>query len=254
MLQRLSTQRLPWPLPALVVWAAAWGLFLLAHRGLRLPLAPSLLLAAALAVTFSLRAETRWRRLFTAWGFPLSLAASGLLGEVPSWAWLVPLVTLALFYPVRSWSDAPLFPTPAGALRGLAALVPMPPGARILDAGCGLGDGLIELRREYPDAQLAGLEWSWPLALSCAARLRDARVRRGDIWSADWSGYALVYVFQRPESMARAAQKAARELKDGAWLASLEFPVPGLAPTHTLVCADGRRVWVYRMSRDYPVS
>jgi len=73
-------------------------------------------------------------------------------------------------------------------------------------------------------------------------------VRRGDIWSADWSGHALVYLFQRPESMARAAQKAARELKDGAWLVSLEFAVPGLAPTHTLVCADGRRVWVYRMS------
>ena len=31
--------------------------------------------------------------------------------------------------------------------------------------------------------------------------------RRGDIWAADWSGYELVYLFQRPESMARALSR-----------------------------------------------
>jgi hypothetical protein len=46
--------------------------------------------------------------------------------------------------------------------------------------------------------------------------------------------------------MARAARKAARELAPGAWLASLEFAVPGLAPTKTLACGDGRRVRLYQ--------
>ena len=64
-----------------------------------------------------------------------------------------------------------MFPTPAGAL-GLARLVPLPPEARVLDAGCGLGDGLRELHREYPQTQLAGVEWSWPLRLACAWRCR----------------------------------------------------------------------------------
>ena len=58
----------------------------------------------------------------------------------------------------------------------------------------------------------------------------------------------MVYLFQRPESMARAATKAQDELRVGAWLASLEFPVPDLAPTQALACRDGRTLWLYRMA------
>jgi SAM-dependent methyltransferase len=238
--------RMPWPLPALLTWAASWGVFMLASRWLKMSAVESALLAAGIAITFSFRGDTRWRRIFIAWGFPLSLGASGLIGEVPAWAWLLPLLLLAVMYPMHTWRDAPLFPTPGDALQGLARLVPLLPGAKIVDAGCGLGQALAELRREYPEAELHGLEWSWPLRIICAWRVRFARVRRADIWRADWSGYDMVYLFQRPESMPRAALKAGRELRPGAWLASLEFEVPELAPTETLACADGRNVWLYQ--------
>ena len=237
---------IPWPLPALLIWAASWSVFILCLRWLKLSPVIALLLAATLAITFSFRGATRWRRIFIAWGFPLSLGASGLVGTVPPWAWLLPLALLAACYPVTAWRDAPLFPTPAGALNGLARLVLLRDGARIVDAGCGLGDGLKELRREYPSAQLFGLEWSWPLRAACSWRLPFAKVRRADIWAADWSAYDMVYLFQRPESMPRAADKAGRELRPGAWLASLEFPVPELAATKLLRCADGRSVWLYQ--------
>ncbi len=151
---------------------------------------------------------------------------------------------------MRSWRDAPLFPTPRGALAGLARSVKLPPSARVIDAGCGLGDGLRELRHEYPQARLEGLEWSWPLVWACRWRCRWAAVRRRDLWAADWSGCDLVYLFQRPESMARAAAKAARELRPGAWLASLEFEAPGLRPHAVHACADGRPLWLYRVPFD----
>ena len=238
-----------WPLPALLTWAACWALFT-AARHLDLPAPAAIALAAALGAAFSLRGSTPWRRVFIAAGFPLSLAASGLGGAVPAWAWLLPLAFLALVYPLKAWSDAPLFPTPAGALDGLALLAPLPAGARVLDAGCGLGDGLRELRRAYPQAAIHGLEWSWPLRFACALRCRFARVqadvRRGDIWAADWSGFAIVYLFQRPESMARAWDKARRELRPGSWMASLEFEVAGQAPQEMLQCLDGRVLWLYR--------
>ena len=237
---------MPWPLPALLTWGASWAVFIVASRWLKLPPMVALLLAAGLAVTFSLRGTTRWQRVFIALGFPLSLSISGVLVEVPSWVWLLPLLVLAALYPIRSWRDAPLFPTPHGALAGLARSVPLPKGARIVDAGCGLGDGLRELRREYPDARIEGWEWSWPLRIACAWRARFASVRRADIWQVDWSGCQMVYLFQRPESMVRAADKASRELKAGAWMASLEFNVPHLVPAKILECADGRRVWLYR--------
>jgi hypothetical protein len=77
---------------------------------------------------------------------------------------------------------------------------------------------------------LDGIEWSWPLRVACALRCPWARVRRADMWKTDWSGYQMVYLFQRPESMARAAAKAQAEMAPGTWLVSLEFAVPGVLP------------------------
>lgn len=218
--------RLPWPAPALIAWAGAWALhaLLLPRAG---PLA-ALLAGCALGTLASLWGTRWWRRVLIALGFPLSLALTG-AAALPAWAWLIPLVLLLAVYPLNAWRDAPLFPTPAGALQGLETLAPLPPGARVLDAGCGLGDGLRALRQAYPQAQLDGLERSWPLRWLCALRCPWARVRQGDIWLADWGSYQLVYLFQRPESMTRALVKAG-EMAPGSWLVSLEFPLPGVAP------------------------
>jgi SAM-dependent methyltransferase len=237
---------LPWPLPALLTWAAAWAIFL----GLGAwPIGPlgaffSALAAAAAAAWFG---RTPWRRAFMLGGFPLSLLASGILADaLPAWVWLIALALLLALYPLNAWRDAPLFPTPTDALRGLAAKVALSPGASVLDAGCGLGAGLQALRHEYPAARLTGLEWSWPLALACAARCRFASVRRADIWTCDWSGQDLVYLFQRPESMPRAMQKAAREMRPGSWLVSLEFEALGWAPQGQLKNVEGKPVWLYQ--------
>ena len=234
-----------WPLPALLAWAACWGVFV-GVGGLGAGLAIAMGAGAATGAALSLLGGTPWRRVFVGLGFPMSLAASGLASALPAWGWLLPLGLLALVYPMNAWRDAPLFPTPEGGLRGLARLAVLPADARVLDAGCGLGAGLRELLREYPQAQLEGMEWSWPLRWACALRCRFARVRRADIWAADWSAFDLVYLFQRPESMARAWDKARRELRPGSWMASLEFEVAGQAPHQTLQCADGRVLWLYR--------
>lgn len=213
--------------------------------GLSAPLA--LAAASALGVGFSLLAGTWWRRAIVGVGFPLSMALMALSGmaSLPPWTWLLPLGLLLLIYPLNAWRDAPLFPTPAHALRDLAAQAPLKEGALVLDAGCGLGDGLMALREAYPMARLHGLEWSWPLRVVSAWRCPWARIRQGDIWRADWRGYDLVYLFQRPESMPRAVTKAQAELKAGAWLASLEFEAIALRAQSSLRCPDGRTVWLY---------
>ena len=228
-----------------MAWCAAWALFAVL-RGVPASGGLAPLLATALGVVLALPASTPWRRVFVAAGFPLSLFAAGVAGTMPGWAWLVAGGLLAALYPLNAWRDAPLFPTPPGALAGLAGLAPLHDGAQVLDAGCGLGDGLRELRREYPRVRLAGIEWSWPLCVLCALRCRFATVRRGDLWRADWSGADLVYLFQRPESMPRAAAKAASEMRADAWLVSLEFEIPGASAERVLQCANGRRVWLYR--------
>ena len=238
-----------WPLPAVLAWSFCWAALL----GLRsLGLAPwaALALACALGLACALAGSTRWRRAFIALGFPLSVALSGFASGAslaPGWVWLPPLLLLLLLYPLNAWRDAPLFPTPANALRELPNFAPLEPDDLVLDAGCGLGDGLKALRQAYPGCSMHGVEWSWPLRAACALRCPWARVRQGDLWRADWSGYALVYLFQRPESMARAAHKARTEMRPGSWLVSLEFEAQELVAKARLQTPDGRALWLYQI-------
>lgn len=234
-----------WPLPALLTWALAWSIFI-GLRAAGLGAGAAFVVALLAAGLAAWTGRTPWRRLFMLAGFPLSLLVSGAAGAVPGWIWLLPLLLLLALYPLGSWGDAPLFPTPTEALNGLAGRAPLPDGAVVVDAGCGLGAGLIALHREYPQVQILGWEWSWPLALLCALRCRFARVRRADIWARDWSGCDMVYLFQRPESMPRAVEKAAAELRPGAWLVSLEFEATQLQPQARLETVKGKPVWLYR--------
>jgi hypothetical protein len=233
-----------WPLPALLAWGGSWWLFG-ALRWLAWPAWLAISAATVTGVLLSVMAGTFWRRLAIAAGFPLSMLLSGSVA-LPAWAWLLPLLVVALVYPMNAWRDAPLFPTPAAALRELAQQAPLPDGAQVLDAGCGLGHGLRALRAVYPRAKLHGVEWSWPLRALAAILCPWARIRQGDMWKADWSGYDMVYLFQRPESMPRAVAKARAELKPGAWLVSLEFVAEELKPTAKLHSVEGKPVWLYR--------
>ena len=243
-----TNNRLPvlltWPVPALLVWGGAWMSYALAVSiGAAAPW--PMLAACALGVIFSVVGSTRSRQLALALGFPLSLWLSG-THAVPSWAWLAPLALALLVYPVGSWRDAPLFPTPLQALRELSLRAPLPAGAALLDAGCGLGDGLRALRVAYPEARFFGIEASWPLRLMAAVRCRWAKIWQGDIWLEDWRGYDMVYLFQRPETMARAVAKAQAELKPGAWLVSLEFVASSIEPTAVVYASSERPVWMYQ--------
>lgn len=244
--------RLPWPAPALLVWAAGWLAWVALSRA---GLAPG----AAFALAWALSSPLAWachgrlRRLIASAGLPLSALALALATGIalPPWLWLLPLVLLLAAYPLRAWRDAPYFPTSCGALQGLDAVTGAP--RRVLDLGCGLGHGLAELHRLWPQAELRGVEWSPPLAWLAALRARaggwPARVQRGDMWALPWAGHDLVYLFQRPESMTGAWAKARRELAPGAWLVSLEFVVPGVEPWTSLQGAGRRTVWIYRIPR-----
>jgi SAM-dependent methyltransferase len=237
----------PWPLPALVAWALSWAVAGSSAQlfGHALGAGGALLAGTAFGALAALAVRGPWRRGWVAAGFPLSALALGLAGDVPAWVWALGLAPLLLAYPLRAWRDAPFFPTPPGALSGMAEHVKAP--ARVLEAGCGLGHGLAELRRIWPAACLHGVEWSPLLAAVARWRRRDAQVSRGDLWRTPWAGYELVYLFQRPESMPRAWAKASAEMQPGSWLASLEFAVPDVMPTASLPGAQGRPVWLYRL-------
>ena len=250
----------------MLTWALAWALAL-ALKAAQAPLWVALALPTMLSVCATWLphvASTPWRRVFVAGGFPLSVLAMGQGAGLPGWLWLAPLALLLLAYPVHAWRDAPVFPTPRGALAELplhAPLLPLqqassdqtsPAIPQLLDAGCGMGDALIELHAAYPQARIHGIEWSWLWRAVAALRCPWAKVRQGDMWAQSWAGFDLVYLFQRPETMPRAMAKAQAEMRAGTWLVSLEFEgrdAQGVAltPHARLSLAGGRPIWVYRM-------
>jgi hypothetical protein len=247
---------LPWPLPALLAWAGGWAAWQAAAHAGAAPL-PAWGLGLGAALLLAGLCRGRWRRLLAAAGFPLSTLALGGLPSLPAWGWALLVLPLLALYPLGAWRDAPFFPTPRNALRGLEGLPGLAaPGAPLsmLDAGCGLGHGLAALRAVWPQARLAGIERGTLLRWGARLRCRWARVQGGDMWAADWSGHDLVYLFQRPESMPRAWAKACAELAPGAWLVSLEFAVPGVAEQARLDGSGRRPVWAYRVPPSTPAA
>jgi len=236
---------LTWPVPALLAWGSSWLIFK-ALQAADLSDTTALIAAAFWGGFLSKFGATPMRKALIVLGFPLSMLASSNTLHAPPLAWLMLLLLIVLVYPRKAWRDAPLFPTPKKALKQLPDHIPLLGGARILDAGSGMGDGLIALRDAYPRADLHGLEMSWPLRLLSALRCSFARIRQGDIWLADWRSYDLVYLFQRPESMPRAVEKAEAELRRGAWLVSLEFEARELVPHAVVDTPHGRTVWIYQ--------
>ena len=236
-------------MPALLAWTISWLLYL-SLLGAGIASWISVTLATVAGALASVMASTLARRIAVATGFPLSLLLSGAVA-LPPWAWLLPLAVVLLVYPMNAWRDAPLFPTPSLALKDLAAHAPLAPGAVVLDAGCGLGHGLRALRKVYPEATLCGIEWSWPLRAAAGLLCPWARIRQGDMWRDDWRGVDMVYLFQRPETMPRAVEKARAELKPGAYLVSLEFVAEELAPHAILTTLPDKPVWIYRAPFKY---
>ncbi|MFZ2649239.1 MAG: class I SAM-dependent methyltransferase, partial [Burkholderiaceae bacterium] len=96
----MALPALRWPVPALLVWAAAWAVFAVL-RALAVPALFAALAATLLGVSACGVAACRgspWRRALMAAGFPLSLAVSAIAGALPAWAWLLPLALLAALY------------------------------------------------------------------------------------------------------------------------------------------------------------
>jgi len=208
-----------------------------------------MLLTTLLGVVASVMAKRQGfsmaRSVALAFGFPVSLWFLGST-SMPAWVWLLPLLFVVWIYPMRAWRDAPVFPTPLHALKDLPRWATLPAHARILDAGCGAGDGLLALRLAYPQSQCIGIEFSRPLSWVARLRCPWAQVRCGDIWNDDWGAYDMVYLFQRPETMPRAVAKAQQEMKPGSWLVSLEFEAKDLQPTAMAQASEDRPVWLYQ--------
>jgi len=244
--------RIPWPLPALLVWLGGWGCYLVLIQAGQGPGTAAVLisLAACLAARWG---DRPGRRLLIGLGFPLSWLWQADWATLAAPLWLLPLAVLLLLYPPSAWRYRDrAAEIDFGALREHLLLAPM---ARILVIGQPLGPLLRALERAFPDARRVVLCASWADWLGARLSGSEANLQRADPWQSDWSACELLLLAladetqpsARPESAASiAAHKAAYELPPGAWLASLGQALPGCQPSLQWHCHQGGTLWLYQ--------
>ena len=185
-----------------------------------------------------------WKKVILSIGFPLSLIFTG-FDSTPLF-WICGFSILIFIYPPNLWSNAPIYPTRENTLFGVSNLLPQKI-FKILDVGSGLGHGLSEITREFPNSQVFGIERSPLLWLVSKLKSQKTNLFLGDMWTFNWNDFDIIYVFQRPEIMGKILEKAKQDLKPGSYLISLEFEIPDIKPFKKISTNNNNNVFIYQI-------
>jgi len=205
--------------------------------------------ATTLAYVCNMASWWRWIHFF----FPVGLWALS-MHTLPNSAYLVGfIITLSLYWTTFK-TQVPFYPSRPAVWRAVSHLLQSRPGQELglstIDIGSGLGDMSMYLARMRPQDHVQGIEiaplpWAISRARSIIARSR-ARFKLGNYHALDFAQYDVVFAYLSPAAMPRLWQKAQAEMRTGSLLVSLEFPIPEIAPSQTILpskCAP--KLYVY---------
>lgn len=149
---------------------------------------------------------------------------------------------LAVSYVYYCWrTKVPIFPTERSAQQALLALLRetvarRPDGKlKIYDLGAGGGGLCLAIARALPQAQVIGIEISWPAWLFAVLRQKILRqknldYRRADFWTADLAEADIVICYLGDILMPRLREKLEQTPKAGRLIISNTFPIPQWEP------------------------
>lgn len=117
---------------------------------------------------------------------------------------------------------APFLATRTDRVKTALMLANIQPGEQVIDLGS--GDGRFVIAAAKRGAQAMGYEINpW---LVWQSRRRGATVIWGSLWQADLSKFDVVFLFFLPVHLPNLEQKLRKELKPGARVVSVAFPLP----------------------------
>lgn len=150
------------------------------------------------------------------------------------------LVVLHLVWPFVARRGGAYSTSSVEAARWAFALIGVG-GKRVYDLGCGYGR-VLALAKAM-GAVAVGVEIDPLRWLICRIRCR-CRVILGDMFKTPLTDADVVYIFQWPSVNAKLAEKFKKELKNGAYVVSYMWEVPGLR----LYAHDpSLRVYIYKI-------
>lgn len=207
--------------------------------------------SSALSAVFGMAVWWRWIHFL----FPLALYGMT-LAHIPNSVYVVGFfITLSLYWTTFK-TQVPFYPSrPAvwQALQQLIAQTRRPQeSVRVIDIGSGLGDLSLYLANANQQDKVEGIEiaplpWliSW---LRSRWQRSTAQFILGNYGQLNFAEYDVVFAYLSPAAMPQLWQKATQEMRSGSLLVSLEFAIPDVPATQTIVTGTtSPKLYMWRM-------
>lgn len=165
-----------------------------------------------------------------------------------NWIFLIAIIVL-LTFAYAGLRGAPWVPTWKKDVKRAIRLADIGSGQKVYDLGC--GDGRIVHAAARAGADAIGYDISLlPYVLAKIRGLLPAkpgkyRIMFMDFWNIDISDADAVFIFLLPEFHNRLKSKFEQELKPGAKVAALVWPIKGWEPTETDSAKNRVNIYLY---------
>jgi precorrin-6B methylase 2 len=148
--------------------------------------------------------------------------------------------------------DVAFVPTPKKIVRSMLQLACLRRGETLFDLGAGDGRVIIEAVRRF-GARAVGVEVDPRRIGRIKERLAATGVKaeliEADMFKVDLASADVIMIYLSSSANVKLAHKLNSELKPGARVVSLDYPLPGWSPTRELEVATSgitRTVYLYR--------
>jgi SAM-dependent methyltransferase len=133
-------------------------------------------------------------------------------------------------------SGAPFVPVPKKAVPGIVEALKLQESAVVYDMGCGDGRVLLACARQEPSIRAVGIEKALLPFLLAKIRTHGTgiEIRRKNFFNENLKDATRVVTYLFPTLMGRVEEKLSAELREGARLVTIDFPLPKKQPQETV--------------------